>query len=65
MWFLFTFSLLVIPPPDIHIDSFGENSLSFTLSMESDVKVTLDFQTGGWVGSPSWGIARCSLEWYD
>uniref|UniRef100_A0A8C0ST04 Sortilin-related receptor n=1 Tax=Canis lupus familiaris TaxID=9615 RepID=A0A8C0ST04_CANLF len=29
----------VIPPPDIHIDSFGENSLSFTLSMESDVKV--------------------------
>jgi len=30
---------LVIPPPDIHIDSYSENSLSFTLTMESDIKV--------------------------
>ncbi|KAF3823676.1 hypothetical protein GH733_007144 [Mirounga leonina] len=29
----------VIPPPDIHIDSYSENSLSFTLTMESDIKV--------------------------
>uniref|UniRef100_A0ABI7ZXI1 Sortilin-related receptor n=1 Tax=Felis catus TaxID=9685 RepID=A0ABI7ZXI1_FELCA len=29
----------VIPPPDIRIDSYSENSLSFTLTMDSDVKV--------------------------
>lgn len=29
----------VIPQPDIHIDSYDENSLSFTLSMDSDIKV--------------------------
>ncbi|KAB0402522.1 hypothetical protein E2I00_016487, partial [Balaenoptera physalus] len=29
----------VIPPPDIHIDSYGENSLSFTLSVHTDIKV--------------------------
>lgn len=29
-----------IPPPDIHIDGYDESSLSFTLTMGSDVKVS-------------------------
>ncbi|OWK17993.1 SORL1, partial [Cervus elaphus hippelaphus] len=29
----------LIPPPDICIDSYGENFLSFTLSMDTDIKV--------------------------
>ncbi|XP_004389058.1 sortilin-related receptor isoform X1 [Trichechus manatus latirostris] len=29
----------VIPPPDIHIDDYSENSLSFTLTTDGDVKV--------------------------
>lgn len=52
MWFLFLNSLLfsVISPPDIHIDSYSENSLSFTLTMDSDIKVMLKFQTSSWMG---------------
>ncbi|KAM5310926.1 sortilin-related receptor isoform 1-T6 [Glossophaga mutica] len=29
----------VIPPPDIHIDGCGDTSLSFTLTMDTDIKV--------------------------
>lgn len=48
LWIPFLF--LVIPPPDIRIDSFGENFLSFTLSMDTDIKVTWTFQTSSQVG---------------
>jgi hypothetical protein len=39
----------VIPPPDIHIDSYDENSLSFTLTMDGDIKVMWTFQRSNWV----------------
>ena len=48
LWIPFLFS--VIPPPDIRIDSYGENFLSFTLSMDTDIKVTWTFQTSSQVG---------------
>lgn len=40
----------MIQAPNIHIDSYDENSLSFTLTMDSDIKVTWSSQTGSWVG---------------
>lgn len=50
-WFLFdSFFFSVIQAPNIHIDSYDENSLSFTLTMDGDIKVTWSSQTGSWVG---------------
>lgn len=50
-WFLFdSFFFSVIQAPNIHIDSYDENSLSFTLTMNGDIKVTWSSQTGSWVG---------------
>ena len=49
-----SFSFSVIPPPDIHIDSCGDTSLSFTLTMETDIKVALKFQMA--IGR---GLAPC------
>lgn len=40
----------VIQAPHIHIDSYDENSLSFTLTMDGDIKVIWGSQTGSWVG---------------
>lgn len=50
-WLLFdSFFFSVIQAPNIHIDSYDENSLSFTLTMDSDIKVTWSSQAGSWVG---------------
>lgn len=40
----------VIPPPSIRIDSCGENAVSFTLTVDSDIKVRLKFLTRGGMG---------------
>lgn len=48
VWFLSDSSLFsVIQAPNIHIDSYDENSLSFTLTMDGDIKVIQSSQTLG------------------
>lgn len=60
--FLFdSFLFSVIQAPNIHIDSYDENSLSFTLTMDGGVKVTRHSQAGSWVGlSFVWELACLS-----
>lgn len=49
LWFLSDSSFFsVIQAPNIRIDSYDENSLSFTLSMDGDIKVIQSSQTGSW-----------------
>lgn len=51
VWFLSDSSFFsVIQAPNIHIDSYDENSLSFTLTMDGDIKVIRSSQAGSWVG---------------
>lgn len=40
----------MIQAPNIHIDSYDENSLSFTLTMDGDIKVIQSSQSGSGVG---------------